>query len=243
MTRSTGPTGMTGATGPTGMTGATGMTGPTGPTGMTGPTGPTGKTGPTGMTGVTGPTGMTGATGPTGMTGPTGATGKTGATGTCSCACPSLGELLTNGGMEKFSGNVPTGWSANNADLVKKNTQQGRVHSGSAAVNLQDKAVLSQTVAVSGECFYQFSFFARGEGAQVGFTASVVFTNGQGLNVTGITITVRQQDLTNDNRAFAYFRGITIAAPSNAAMATVRFSVDSQGGQSLDLDDVSLAVA
>ena len=82
----------------------------------------TGPTGSTGMTGATGPTGMTGVTG---KTGPTGPTGKTGATGTCSCACPSLGELLTNGGMEEFSGNVPTGWSANNADLVKRTPSRG----------------------------------------------------------------------------------------------------------------------
>lgn len=151
--------------------------------------------------------------------------------------------MLVNGGMETFSETVPTGWSVNSSALVRPVTQQGRVHSGNSAVNLSDSALLSQTVTVKGGCYYNFSFFARGEGAQVGFTATVVFHDSQNQDVTGLTITVRQQDLTNDNREFGYFRGITIAAPANATSATIQFTVDAMGSQTMDLDDVSFTVA
>ena len=117
------------------------------------------------------------------------------------------------------------------------------MHSGNFAVNLSDNAVLSQNVAITGGCYYNLSFFARGEGAQVGFSATLTFTNNEGLNVNGLTITVRQQDLTNANREFGYYRGISIIAPANATNVTVRFAVDSVGLQSMDLDDVSLTVA
>lgn len=183
---------------------------------------------------------MTGATGPTG---PTGATGATGATGVCTCPCRSRGELAVNGGMELFTGSVPTGWTANNSNLVSKVDLQGRVHSGDAAVNLEDGAVLRQEIAVEAGCFHQLSFFARGEGSQVGFTAKVIYLNAQNQPTQALLIQVRQQDLVNSNRSFAYFRGITTAAPADTVKARIEFAVTANGGQSMDLDDVSFSVA
>ena len=244
----TGPAGPTGSTGPTGPTGITGAMGPTGPTGATGPTGPTGPTGITGAMGPTGPTGLTGATGPTGPTGatgptgPTGLTGPTGPTGICECACESIGEQITNGGMEEFTGDIPNGWNTTTPTEVSEETAQGRVHSGNSSVNLENGAILTQTVStVNGGCFYELSFFARGEGSEVGLTATVTFVTPMG-DVVGGTVTVRQQDITNDNRDFAYYRIITSQAPLNVTSAIISFEVTAQGEQSLDLDDVSFSV-
>lgn len=223
-----------GADGNDGANGATGPTGPTGPSGPAGGTGPTGPMGPAGGTGPTGPTGPAGGTGPTGPTGPA---------GTCTCPCRSKGELAVNGGMEAFTDNVPTGWTANDKDLVSPVDQQGRVHSGSYAVNLRDNAILCQDIPVEAGCFYTLSFFARGEGSQVGFTARVLYLNAQDLPTQGLLIQVRQQDLVNSNRSFAYFRGITTAAPAGTVKARIEFSVTASGGQSMDLDDVSFSVS
>ena len=235
-TGTTGPTGPTGATGPTGPTGATGDVGATGPTGPTGATGDIGATGPTGPTGATGNIGPTGATGDIGATGPTGPTGATGPTGT-SCA---TGQLVVNGGMESVSEDQPTDWTFTNPDGITSVDAQGRVHSGNWVVNIEDGSAIEQTIAIDGGgCFYVLSFFARGEGDQVGFTATATFETPTGP-VVGDTITVRQQDLTNSNGDFAFFQLVTIASPDNATGITVRFEVDAEGGQSMDLDDVSL---
>ena len=88
-------------------------------------------------------------------------------------------------------------------------------------------------------CYYNLSFFAHGEGAQVGLTAKLVFET-PGGDVIGGTVTVRKQDLINSNRDFAYFKMITSAAPNGVTGVRIEFSVDATGGQSLDLDDVSL---
>jgi len=211
-------------------------TGPTGPAG--GPTGPQGDRGPDGIPGPFGPTGPTGpGAGATGPTGPTGATGPTG-----SEQCTSTGEMVINGGMEVFTGTVPTGWTSTTPLLVAQETALGRVHSGNSSVNLQDTAVLTQDITgITAGCFYEFSFFARGEGAQVGFTATVTFLT-LGGPVTDGTITVRQQDLINSNRDFAYFRIITTAAPATVTSAVISFTVTAIGSQSMDLDDVSFGV-
>ena len=245
-TGTTGATGATGATGPTGATGtagAAGATGPTGATGATGTAGATGPTGPTGATGATGPAGATGLTGPTGATGATGATGPTGPTGTCTCSCRSRGELVLNGGMEAFTDTVPTSWTANNKNLVSQVGQQGRVHSGNLAANLVNGAVLYQDIAVDAGCYHRFSFFARGEGSKVSVTAKVIYLNAQDQPTQGLLIQVRQQDMTNSNRDFAYYQGITIAAPAGTVKARIEFDVSTDGGQSMDLDDVSFSLA
>ncbi len=234
----TGPTGPQGIPGPVGATGATGATGPTGATGATGATGPIGPTGPTGATGATG---ATGPTGPTGATGATGATGPTGPTGTCVCPCRSTGEMVLNGGMEQFTDSVPTNWNTNDAQRISRVTAQGRVHTGSSAVNLTNGGELWQDIRITGGCYFDFSFFARGEGAQVAIEATVTFMNAQGDSQNGLTISIHSQNLTNDNREFAYYRGITGQAPAGATMARVRFAVTANGGQSADLDDVSFS--
>lgn len=220
----------------------TGATGPAGATGLTGATGMTGATGTTGAAGLTGATGTTGATGLTGATGTTGATGATGATGVCECPCASTGELIQNGGMESFTDGVPTGWFTTTPNDVSQVTQQGRVHSGNSAVNLADGANLSQIVPINGGCFYELSFFAHGEGAQVGFTATVNFITPPSTETLGLQITVNQQDVPDSDREFEFYRGITTQAPANATLAIIEFTVNADGGQSLDLDDVSFSV-
>ena len=240
----TGPQGIPGpdgATGPTGPQGIPGPVGATGATGATGPTGPTGATGATGATGPTGATGAAGATGPAGPTGPIGPIGPTGPTGTCVCPCRSTGEMVLNGGMEQFTGSVPTNWNTNDAQRISRVTAQGRVHTGSSAVNLTNGGELWQDIRITGGCYFDFSFFARGEGAQVAIEATVTFMNAQGDSQSGLTISIHSQNLTNDNREFAYYRGITGQAPAGATMARVRFAVTAEGGQSADLDDVSFS--
>lgn len=195
---------------------------------------------PSAIIGPTGPTGATGATG-IGTTGATGPTGPTGATGTCQCHCRATGELVNNGGMEEIVNNKPTAWTFINPAGVKSEAEQGRVHSGSASVNLTDRSAIEQTIAIEEGCFYEFSFFARGEGAQVCIEASVTFVTPT-QDIDAGEINIRCQDLTNDNRDFAYFRILTIAAPANATAAIIRITVSANGNQSADIDDVSFSV-
>lgn len=178
-----------------------------------------------------------------GPTGPTGLTGPTGPTGRCECQCQSNGELTLNGGMENITNNKPANWIFTNSDGVTSTTSQGRVHSGSWSVNIKDNSAIQQTIPVNnGECFYQLSFFARGEGSQVGLTATIIFETTTGP-VNGGTISIRQQDIINANREFAFYQLKTLKSPSNTTGITIKFSVDAFGEQSLDLDDVSLTVA
>lgn len=234
--------GLQGATGNTGNQGITGNTGTQGPIGNTGPQGPQGIQGVQGMAGATGATGSQGPIGNTGPQGTQGIQGNTGATGTCVCPCASRGQLVINGGMESFNGTIPTSWSTNDDDKLKKEISQGRVHSGNSSVNISDDGLLYQDINITGSCFYELSFFARGEGANVSLTAKVIFKNNMGLSVDGLIIFVREQDITNSNRDFAYYRDITIIAPANATFARIQFEVEANGEQSLDLDDVSFSI-
>ncbi len=144
--------------------------------------------------------------------------------------------------MEEVVNNKPIDWTFTNPDGVTSVSAQGRVHTGNFAVNIVNGSAISQTVSVStGGCFYDFSFFARGEESQVGFTATVTFDTTTGP-VTGATITVRQQDLSTYNGQFQFFRTTTTQAPINTTAITVTILVDAEGSQSLDLDDVSLTV-
>jgi hypothetical protein len=152
------------------------------------------------------------------------------------------GELIVNGGMELFTGNVPKGWATTTPGLTSLESQLGHVHSGESSVALTNGAVLFQTVPVNGGCYYELSFFAHGAGAQVGFTATVNFSPSSGSG-EALVITVRQQDLPNSSRIFSYFRGITTLAPPDATLAEIRFTVTSAGNQHLDLDDVSFTVS
>ena len=185
----------------------------------------------------TSPTGPTGATGPTG---PTGATGATGPTGSCTCSCVSRGELIINGGMEEVIDDKPTGWLFSNPDNITSENSQGRVHSGNWSVNIVDDSTLSQVINnIEPGCFYQLSFFARAEGAQVVLNANVIFITNSG-DLLGGNIMVRSQDMTNSNRDFAYYRLITSEAPVGTTGIRIEFIVKANGNQSLDLDDISL---
>lgn len=171
-----------------------------------------------------------------------GATGPTGPTGTCECSCQPTGQLVTNGTMESTSNNKPTSWTFTNPNGISSVTSQGRVHTGSFAVNIEDDSAIEQTIPVtSGGCFYQLSFFARGEGSQVGLTASITFQTPTGP-VSGGNITIRQQDISSANRNFEFYQLITSQSPVNTTGITIKFLVNANGKQSLDLDDVSLTV-
>ena len=176
----------------------------------------------------------------TGPTGPRGATGPTGPTGNCTCSCVSRGELVVNGGMEIVIDDKPTGWLFSNPDNITSENSQGRVHSGNWSVNITDDSTLSQVINnIEPGCFYELSFFARGEGAQVSLNANVIFITNSG-DVLGGNLMVRSQDMTNSNRDFAYYRLITSEAPVGTTGIRIEFIIDANGNQSLDLDDVSL---
>ena len=146
-----------------------------------------------------------------------------------------------NPGMEEFSTNIPTDWTTTTPSGISQVTAAGRVHSGDSSVNLTNGANLSQTVHVNAGCFYELSFFAHSEGALVGVTATVTFLSPQGDQV-GLEITAKSGYIPNANRDFAYYRGITTAAPAGETSARITFVVTATGGQSLDLDDVSFAI-
>lgn len=172
-----------------------------------------------------------------------GSTGPTGPTGTCECSCRSTGEMVINGGMENRNDNKPNNWVFTNPNGVNSITSQGRVHSENWAVNIEDASAIQQTIPITESgCHYRLSFFARGEGSNVGLTATVTFETPTGP-VNGGTITIRQQDITDSNRDFAFYQLITSASPANVTGITINFLVNADGGQSLDLDDVSLVIS
>ena len=144
--------------------------------------------------------------------------------------------------MESRTNNKPNNWTFTNPNGVTSVDIQWRVHSGNWSVNLKNASAIQQTNLITGSgCFYRLSFFARGEGSQVGLTTSVVFETTTGP-VDGGTITVRQQDVANSNREFAFYQLVTSASPANVTGITIKFLVSADGEQSLDLDDVSLTV-
>lgn len=249
-----GPKGEKGETGPQGLKGEQGEEGPQGPKGETGPQGPKGEkgevgpqgpkgekgeTGPQGPKGEKGEKGEEGPQGPKGEKGETGPQGEQGADGVCAC---SGGELLKNGGMEEFNKTVPVGWSMNNADLSDAEERPGRVHSGYSAVALKNGAVLTQSVHVTGGCFYELSFFAKGACAGVQLEATVTFLDASDTAETALKILVREQDLPNCCSCYAYYRGLTTKAPENAKQARITFKIEAEECSSALLDDVSFAV-
>lgn len=163
--------------------------------------------------------------------------------GVCQCSCRFSGEVLKNGNMETFTGNLPTFWKTDNVNLLHRVASQGNVHSGNSAIEINDEGNLYQDVAISEECFYRFSFFARGIGENVRFCATITFMNDKGLEVCGLMIMVREQDLVNSNRSYAYFNGITTRAPAGTTYARIAFNVSAPGTQRLNIDDVSFSVA
>lgn len=145
--------------------------------------------------------------------------------------------------MENRANNKPTDWIFTNPNGISSVNSQGRVHSGSWAVNIEDDSAIEQIIPISGcGCFYILSFFARGEGSEVGLTATVEFETDNGT-INGGTISIRQQDITNSNRNFAFYQLVTTASPMNTTAIRIKFLVNAERNQSLDLDDVSLIVA
>jgi hypothetical protein len=141
--------------------------------------------------------------------------------------------------METFDGNLPFGWDGD-PDLITRIDGQGRVHSGNFSVGLRNGADLSQEVVAVDHClFYELSFFARSEGANVGFFAGVTFITDTDEFFAG-EIVVREQDVPSSNRQFGYYKLITTQAPANLEAVRVSFEVAASGNQMLYIDDVSL---
>lgn len=158
--------------------------------------------------------------------------------GTCTC-CFS-GELVNNGDMESFTNNIPTGWTSTTPTQISQVTAQGSVHSGNSSVQIENAGILTQTISgITAGCAYEFSFFALGQGAQVGLMATVNFVT-LGGDVLGGIIAIRQQDIPTDNRNFAYYKIFTTEAPVGVTGARIDFAVTANGEQSLIIDDVSL---
>lgn len=68
------------------------------------------------------------------------------------------------------------------------------------------------------------SFFARGEGNQVGLAANATFEITIG-SVNAGTVTVREQDITNSNRDFAFYQLITSLVPSNVTVIIIQIYI------------------
>ena len=169
--------------------------------------------------------GLTGERGPAGPQGPAGPAGPS----------AQSGELLRNGGMELFSGDVPQGWESAVPDTVRRQTAGGRVHSGLSAVSLSAGAILGQTVRrLVPLRYYTLSFFAQGS---LAFTASVLFTNNRLGENTAVSVSVRQEDLPSSG--FGFYRAVTGLAPANTVAAQIFIETASDGAGVLTVDDVS----
>ncbi|MCL2637444.1 MAG: collagen-like protein [Oscillospiraceae bacterium] len=230
-----------GPQGEQGKRGEQGKQGERGPMGCRGPQGEQGEQGPMGQPGEQGEQGIQGERGPKGEKGQPGKQGPPGEPGKCDCKCLSSGELIRNGGMEIFKENIPADWTTTTPDAISQETQQGRVHTGESAVAITNGGNLSQTVSVNAGCTYELSFFAHGEGAQVSVTADVNFVTAGGGVTLGLRIFIRMQDLPNSNRDYGYYRGITIPAPADAQAAQIIFTIEANGNQHADIDDVSFS--
>ena len=183
---------------------------------MQGPPGPRGPMGFRGLTGERGPAGLRGPAGPAGP----------GA---------QSGELLRNGRMENFSGDVPQGWESAVPGTVRQQTADGRVHSGFSAVSLSNGAILGQTIRrLTPLRYYTLSFFAQGN---VAFTASVLFTNRNLGENTAAAVSVRQADVPSSG--FGFYRIVTVLAPANTVAAQIFFETAAGSGGLLTVDDVS----
>jgi hypothetical protein len=155
------------------------------------------------------------------------------------------GEMVENGGMELFEGQLPIGWSTDgDPDLIVRVTDGGLVHTGEASVSMKNGANLFQEISPIQEgCFYEFSFFAHAEGSNVGLTANLYFINvdpdiGE---VPAGEIFIRQGDIPTASRVFSYYRVVTSQAPLGTESVLITFEAVAQGNQSVDIDDVSFS--
>ena len=150
--------------------------------------------------------------------------------------------MTENGSMEVFSGGIPAGWTINDASLIEQTSIPGDVHSGESSALLYNGAILSQDISLEGGCYYELSFYARGNGAQVQLIATVTFLDEENNETEGLTILIRAQDMPTGNRDFAYYRGITFMAPTDATIARISFAATTVGNQTVNLDDVSFSM-
>lgn len=160
----------------------------------------------------------------------------------CDCDCGMTGDLIVNGGMERFRKNIPLGWCSSTPDLVSQVTSSGLVHSGNCSAGITQGGSLYQIVhGIDPGFVYRLCFFAHGNGSPVGLTAKITFHTPCGDSLGG-KITVRQADLPINAREFGYYQLVTCAAPVDTTKATVQFTANACSFQSLDLDDVSLTI-
>jgi len=218
-----------GVPGPMGPMGPRGMTGAHGSHGAPGPQGARGAMGPMGPMGPSGPQGFRGERGERGLHGPEGPMGPMGPRGEAHDRC--AGELIVNGGMEAFSCNIPVGWTTHTPECILHETDLRCVHSGHSSVKLLPGASLIQEVNLNKNFnFYDFSFFAKAEGPNVCFTATVTFVSGKGHHhKEGAKIVVHKRRL-HDQEVFDYYREITLSAPEDATSAIIKFHVEHEHG-------------
>jgi hypothetical protein len=143
--------------------------------------------------------------------------------------------------MEYFNGSVPVGWEITDPDMVRRITARGLVHSGESSVGLSNGADLRQEITPIQEgCYYEFSFFAHSDGANVGMSATLTYLTETGEEPAG-EIVARQMDIPTADRVFSYYRVITSQAPKGVKSLLIEFNVVAQGNQSLQIDDVSFS--
>jgi len=194
--------------------------------------------------GLRGKQGLQGAPGEPGKQGPKGAPGKQGPQGAPGapgkCDCKPFGEMLENGTMESFRGNVPTGWETDAIDLMMQITDSGGVHSGESAVGMQDGAYLNQEVFdIQEDLYYELSFFAHSEGENAGVTANIYFITEDGDEVPAGEIVVRKRDIPDEKGVFSYYKVITSQTPADVECVRVTFEAAANANELLVLDDVS----
>jgi hypothetical protein len=149
--------------------------------------------------------------------------------------------MVKNGGMELFVGNIPVDWTTTTPAAVGQATAGGLVHTGNSAVRLGNGGRLTQDITPIQEgCFYEFGFFAHGEGANVGLTATLTFLTETG-DVPAGEIRIRQGDIPNQSRVYSYYRTILAQAPEGVTGVRIIFNVMAQGQQAVDIDDVSFS--
>ena len=133
--------------------------------------------------------------------------------------CPKCGELVTNGGMELFSNQIPTGWITTTPDKIYKMDFLYFVHSGNYSVAIMEDATLSQIVTdVVPKCCYEFSLFAKVFGYPFGMTATVTFLTPCCEIVGG---TIHAQSFSIIDYAFSNLRILTIPAPCCTTAARI----------------------
>ena len=147
--------------------------------------------------------------------------------------------MLTNGGMETFEGNLPTGWSSSSAALVAQTTAAGEVHTGNLAVRLQNDANLSQETETESKRF-DLSFFALGSGNSGSLDVTLDFIDEAEGTLGSTLLTITPGNLPGTAPLFGTYQKRGIVAPAGTATVRLQFSVTAGAGEYVIIDDVSL---